>query len=345
MTAERHADQQNLPHQVQELVYHIGLVYNVVLNRDPAPEEIRRHGEGIMRGRSLIEFFNDVLLSEERRNRPHTYVVPGHFYSPIANPAELHHHVRAAANCGPQLAGVAIDRERLIATWEALLPYLTSCPFADESSGGLRYHFDNPAYGYGDAVVLHAMLRHRRPKRLIEIGSGWSSACSVDTIELFLRNECELTLIEPRPDRVRSLLGERARDVRIIDAPVQQVPAAVFEQLEPGDVLFIDSTHVLRTGSDVCYELFEILPRLAGGVAVHLQDVFWPFEYPASWILDDNRSWNEVYAIRAFLTHNDLWEILFFNDYFARFERERVQRSLPRFVQIPGAALWLQRCA
>jgi hypothetical protein len=69
----------------------------------------------------------------------------------------------------------------------------------------------------------------------------------------------------------------------------------------PINVLFIDSTHVLRTGSDVCFELFEILPRLSPGVLVHIHDMFWPFEYPRSWVVEENRSWNELYAVRAFL--------------------------------------------
>jgi hypothetical protein len=329
--------------QANRLVRHIGLVYNVVLNRDPVPEEIQRHGDEIMRGQTLMDFLSSVLLSEERRDQAKTYVVPGHFYSPIANPAELHHHLRAVANAGPELSGVAIDRAGMIATWENLLPFLTTCAFTDTPAGGFRYYFDNPAYGYGDALVLQAMLRYRRPKRLIEIGSGYSSLCSVDTLDLFQRGECELTLIEPHPQRVRSLLGDRARDVQIIEAPVQRVPPSLFEQLEAGDILFIDSTHVLRTGSDVCYELFEILPRVASGVAVHLHDIFWPFEYPNPWILEDNRSWNEAYAVRAFLTGNDRWEILFFNDYFMKFESERIQRHLPRFVESPGGSLWLQR--
>jgi hypothetical protein len=117
----------------------------------------------------------------------------------------------------------------------------------------------------------------------------------------------------------------------------------LFEQLQPGDFLFIDSTHILRTGSDVCFELFEILPRLASGVIVHFHDVFWPFEYPAEWIVDENRSWNELYALRAFLTDNGKWKILFFNNYFAKLERSLVEKTFPTFLRNPGGALWLQR--
>jgi predicted O-methyltransferase YrrM len=329
--------------QANKIVWHIGVVYNVLLYRDPTREEIQRHGDEIMRGQPLIDFFMGVLLSEERRDQPKAYVGPGHFYSPIVNPAELHHHLRAVANAGPEISGIALERDRMIATWETLLPFLTTCPFSNSPAGGFRYGFVNPAYGYGDGVVLQAMLRYRRPKRLIEVGSGYSTMCSVDTIDHFLGGACEVTSIEPQPERVRSLLGDRERGVHIINAPVQRVPVSVFEQLEAGDILFIDSTHVLRTGSDVCYELFEIFPRLASGVAVHLHDIFWPFEYPEPWLLDDNRSWNEAYAVRAFLTDNDRWEILFFNDYFVKFERERIERELPRFAEGSGGALWLQR--
>lgn len=329
--------------QNNRIALHIGAVYNVLLYRDPLPEEILRHGNDLMRGQTLIDFFTSVLLSQERLDQPKMYVAPGHFYSPIVNPVEIYHHLRAVANAGPQISGIAVDRERMIETWEKLLPFLTTCSFADKAEGGFHYGFDNPAYGYGDGLVLQAMLRYLRPKRLIEIGSGYSSVCTIDTIDLFLNGACDVTFIEPYPGRMRTLLGDRARDVRVIAAPVQRVPLDVFEQLEAGDVLFIDSTHVLRAGGDVCFELFEIFPRLASGVAVHLHDIFWPFEYPDSWLLDDNRSWNEAYAVRAFLTDNERWEILFFNDYFMKFERERIVRHLPRFAASSGGALWLQR--
>jgi len=343
MGADRLPEERQLQEQVAKLVRYIGLVYNVVLYRDPNQAEIQKHGNEMLGGLSLIDFFTNITFSEERRSLPDMYVVPGHFYSPIANPAHLHHYVRSLSKAGPELPGISLDRDAMIATWERLLPLLTTSPFADAQTPGLRYAYDNQAYGFGDAVVLQAMLRDRAPQRLIEIGSGYSSACTVDTVDTFLGGGCELTFIEPYPDRLRAILGERAEGVRIIDSAVQRVPLRVFGELGAGDVLFIDSTHVLRTGSDVCYQLFDVLPRLASGVGVHFHDIFWPFEYPNNWILDDNRSWNEIYGLRAFLTDNDRWEILFFNDYFAKFERARVQSDFPRFSANPGASLWIQR--
>ena len=89
--------------------------------------------------------------------------------------------------------------------------------------------------------------------------------------------------------------------------------------------------HVMRTGSDVCHELFEILPRLAKGVYVHIHDMFWPFEYPRSWVIDDNRSWNELYGVRAFLTNNDSWRVVMFNDYMRLLETDLIRSTHPEF--------------
>jgi hypothetical protein len=231
----------------------------------------------------------------------------------------------------------------MIRTWKNLLPFLTTIPFCGPRVPQFRYHFENPSYSWGDGSVLHAMLRLHRPKRLIEIGSGWSSACTLDTVERYLEGACNMTFIDPFPQLLRDIVGDRLANFRILELPIQQVPEATFEVLESGDILFIDSTHVLRTGGDVCFELFDILPRLARGVLVHFHDIFWPFEYPIEWVIDENRSWNEIYALRAFLSHNDAWRITFFNDYLAKRERAMIEGSYPQFMFNSGGALWLQR--
>lgn len=191
--------------------------------------------------------------------------------------------------------------------------------------------------------MLYAILRHQRPRRVIEIGSGWSSACTLDTVEQYLQGNCELTFIDPHPELLFGLIGGAATQIRILKSPVQKVPLSIFNELRAGDILFIDSTHVLRTGGDVCFELFEILPRLAVGVLVHFHDMFWPFEYPRSWVIDENRSWNELYAVRAFLSYNAEWQIIMFNDYLAKLERPLIEKTYPEFMRNSGGALWLRR--
>jgi len=149
--------------------------------------------------------------------------------------------------------------------------------------------------------------------------------------------------VHSNPTLLFDLIGEAASRVRLLKCPVQQVSLSIFDALQAGDILFIDSTHVLRTGSDVCFELFEILPRLSSGVLVHFHDMFWPFEYPRTWVVDENRSWNELYGVRALLTDNDAWRVLLFNDYLARLERPMIEATYPQFLRNSGGALWLMR--
>jgi hypothetical protein len=99
----------------------------------------------------------------------------------------------------------------------------------------------------------------------------------------------------------------------------------------------------MRTGSDVCFELFDILPRLRPGVLVHFHDIFWPFEYPYQWAVDENRSWNELYAVRAFLMDNPNWRIVMFNHYFATFQRSLIESTVPHFLKNTGGAFWIQK--
>jgi hypothetical protein len=273
------------------------------------------------------------------------YVPPGHFFSPIADPVEADRHI-AGLEAKPipfSLSGIRIDREKMTQNWNTLLPFLDNIPFSQLIEPGFRYAFENPSYSWGDGSILYAMLRSHQPRRVIEVGSGWSSACSLDTADRYFQNECEFTFVDPYPQLLKSLMGPLTKNVRVIEMPIQQVSLSAFEALEAGDVLFLDSTHVLRTGSDVCFELFEVLPRLASGVLVHFHDMFWPFEYPRLWAVNENRSWNELYAVRALLTNNDDWEIIFFNDYFAKTERQLIASSYPAFLRNSGGALWLQR--
>ena len=188
------------------------------------------------------------------------------------------------------------------------------------------------------------MLRHLRPAQIIEIGAGASSAVALDTFDRFFAERPRGCFIDPYPALLQSMLTPQDNaTVEIIEAAIQDVLLARFDALQGNDILFIDSTHVVKTGSDVTYELFEILPRIRSGVVVHFHDVFYPFEYPRQWAVDRNYSWNEIYALRAFLTGNRDWEILFFDDYFARIERARVERDAPEVLANPGGGLWLRR--
>lgn len=201
----------------------------------------------------------------------------------------------------------------------------------------------NGYFGYGDALALHCMLRHLRPKRVIEIGSGWSSCVVLDTCERFLDWEPLLTLVEPFPERLHQLVRptDPAR-FHLITDPVQRVPIEEFEALESGDICFIDSSHVSRVGSDVNHLFFEVLPALRPGVTVHVHDILYPFDYPVDWV-ERGFCWTEAYLLRAFLEFNDAVEVVLFNDLLHRRFADRMQREFPLWASEPGGSCWMRR--
>ena len=315
-------------------------LYKSLLRREPAAEEVSACCVELA-GSPLESVIERFLNSDEARRLAAAkfFVEPGSYYSPLVNLEEL----RRVPPRNDSLPLMTIDGERMRAVWRELAPLLRACPLPDQPAPGFRYHFDNSGFGYQDGSTLYAMLRHLKPRRYVEVGSGNSSACLLDTLDL-MGAATDVTFIEPYPALLDSLLkpSDRSR-VRIIAKPVQLAPDDIFDQLEAGDILFIDSTHVARTGSDVCHELFNVLPYLKPGVVIHFHDIFHPFEYPHAWIYDDNRSWNELYILRAFLMDNPGYEIIFFCDYFVKRHRADIEAVWPRALRGTGASLWLRK--
>lgn len=324
-------------------------LYQGLLGRAPEPGAVQTWAGQLEAGMDVAGLVRTFLATDEFRMRnAHAaglFVPAGHFYSPIVDTALVAPLFGSGAP--PQApAAIGIDAAVQLATWEQLLPYLQTQPFGDEKTPGLRYFFNNPAFAHADGAVLHAMLRSQRPRRLVEVGSGYSSACAIDTIDLFLGGEVELTFIEPYPQLLEELIEpQRLSRCTVVPHRVQEADPRIFEALEPGDILFIDSTHVMKTGSDVCHELFGILPRLKPGVRIHLHDIFWPFEYPATWVLQENRSWNELYGLRAFLMYNQAFRIEFFSDYFFQHFPSRIEAEFPTMLKHSGGSLWLRKMA
>ncbi len=324
-------------------------LYAGVLRREPGLEELDGIVLQFAQGLSLERLLQVMVEGEEfaLQNKVKLFVPPGHFYSPVVDPKEAERYLesRKVDFSADSLPGIPVVRADIVETWGKLVPHFVSLPFGDGLTPPYRYQYDNSMYAWGDGSVLSAMISVYRPKRIIEIGSGWSSACSIDTVQFIAKTDTKLTFIEPYTKILREVMRADYRKLHVIETAVQDTPVTIYDELEAGDILFIDSTHVLRTGSDVVFELFEILPRLAKGVIVHFHDMFWPFEYPRSWAVEENRSWNELYAVRAFLINNDAWRVLFFNDYMRLFERDLIQRTYPNFLKNSGGALWLEKTA
>ena len=271
---------------------------------------------------------------------------PGHFYSPIPSLDEVRRREEAIfAPPPPGLPELDLGDERQVALFRELAPSYADQPWYDTPSEGRRYGFANTYFTYGEALIYHALLRRLRPRRVVEVGSGHSSAVLLDTNDLFLGGAVRCTFVEPFPERLESLLRPEDRPrVDLLRSPLQEVDLGVFEALAAGDVLFVDSTHVAKVDSDVNHALFRVLPALGEGVWIHFHDVFYPFEYPREWVLA-GRSWNEAYLLRALLQGSRRYEIAFFNDYFAAFHRDELERGMPLAGRNPGSSLWLRKTA
>lgn len=272
------------------------------------------------------------------------WVPPGHFYSPLPAVDALRARETELFDAVPrEVPGVDLNEAGQLRMLDALAGYYAEQPFTAGKTAGLRYYFDNQFFTEPDAIFLYGMLRHLRPARYLEVGSGFSSCVVLDTDERFLGRSIRCTFIEPYPDRLLSLLqpGDLAR-VEILRSEVQRVGLDRFAALGAGDVLFIDSTHVAKTGSDVNYLLGEVLPRLAAGVYIHIHDIFHPFEYPREWVFQ-GRAWNEAYMLRAFLQYNDAFEVCLSNSFLQRFHAARLDAAMPLCRNHAGASMWLRK--
>lgn len=239
-------------------------------------------------------------------------ILPGHYASPLPSFSVIRERRKELFEARPsRIPGVELFEDAQIALMRTIATsYVPDMDvYLPDRESPWRYVHANQFFSNLDAAVLFGVLRHVRPRRLIEIGSGFSSAMVLDTKDRFFGHDLDLTFIEPFPTRLKSLLRpEDAAGVRILESRLEDIPLDLFDALEANDVLFVDSTHVMKVGSDVCRIIFEILPALRPGVWVHFHDVFYPFEYPESWYYD-GRAWNEAYAVRAFLQYNHAFEI------------------------------------
>ena len=272
------------------------------------------------------------------------YVPPGHFYSPIPNLGEVRKKEDVIFGHIPRsIPGIELNEQEQLSLLREFKTYYDELPFNSYKSDGLRYFFENPSYSYSDAIFLYCMLRHAKPNRIIEIGSGFSSCVMLDTNDLFFNGSIKITCIEPFPDLLLSLIRLADRDrITLLTQKVQDVELSNFEALGENDILFIDSTHVSKIHSDVNWIFFEILPRLNSGVSVHLHDVFYPFEYPKEWIYE-GRVWTELYMLRSFLQFNTSFKVIFFNTFLEHFYQTSFERDMPLCMRNRGGSIWIRK--
>jgi hypothetical protein len=271
---------------------------------------------------------------------------PGHFYSPVVNLDELENSKDRIWKKNRTLTGINLNEEKQYAFFDSLIEASKIIPFTDNpASSNFRYYFDNKTYAYADGLVLFASLLKYKPKRVVEVGSGFSSGLMLDVNDKFLNNTVYFTFIEPNPDISlnKVLRKEDYQTAEVKQHLVQDVDPDIFKALEENDILFIDNSHVSKTGSDVNYLMTEILPALNQGVIIHIHDIFYPFEYPQEWLFEHRLNWNEIFVVHNFLLFNHSFEILFFADFMQQKLRDHHLQVLPVFFKDRPGSLWIRK--
>lgn len=265
----------------------------------------------------------------------------GHFFSALPSAEERARYVRDAKR--ESIAGVDLQIDTQTALAREFATYYPDCPLAWTHDVSKRYYAENLSFPFSDAFILYGFIRRHRPRRFIEIGSGFSSAACLDSLDALGLTATQCWFVEPYPQLLHTLLRDDDSRHTVLPMGVQDVDLELFDTLEAGDILFIDSTHVSKINSDVNREIFDILPRLKPGVLIHIHDIYWPFDYPKPWIAE-GRAWNEAYLVRAFLQFNNAFRILYFNSYIHRKLNKSVFKALGVDIgKNIGGSLWLER--
>ncbi len=232
--------------------------------------------------------------------------VRDHYYEPMINPQK---HLTAPLDQDRVLPGINMNIEgqlqllgKFSYTNELLL-------FPSAKTNKLEYYYNNGRFESGDAEYLYNMIRFFKPQKIIEIGSGMSTLMAINAIEYNkLENNdytCKHICIEPY-----EMNWLEDVNVEVLRKKVEDIPMTIFNELGENDILFIDSSHIIRPQGDVLTEYLHILPVLNQGVIVHIHDIFTPKDYPAEWVLTEHRLWNEQYLLEAFLCNNNKFEII-----------------------------------
>ena len=257
------------------------------------------------------------------------HIVRNHYYEPVPDTRELKSKAWRKLS---QLVGIDMNEASQLKMLKSIFPkFLSECNFPTRSTGSpFEFHLGNNRFEALDAEVLYSFIRHFKPRRIIEIGSGFSTLVSAKAAINNQQNDSfntELFCVEPYPNNIiqQGFPGL----TKVIPEKVENTDLSIFKDLTENDILFIDSSHVVKTCSDVLHEYLEILPRLNPGVIIHIHDIFMPSEYPKEWILDQHTFWTEQYLLQAFLAFNDSFEVIWASSYMSLKHKDELEKVFP----------------
>lgn len=261
------------------------------------------------------------------------HITPNHFYQPIPDTRMLKNDLWEKES---ELVGIDMNVDFQLDLLRNVFPkYSEEYNKFPQKDTDIPYefYFDNNLFSGTDALVLHCMIRHFKPQTIIEVGSGYSTFVSAKAC-IRNRNNTKLICIEPYPNETLKQGFPGLTD--LIPKKVEDVDLDVFSRLESGDILFIDTSHVVKIGGDVNFLYLEVIPRLKKGVIVHIHDIFFPKDYPKSRVLDK-------YLLQAFLAFNSAFKILFCNSYRGLKYPSEMKSTFPHSSWIGGGSNWIQK--
>ncbi len=307
-------------------------------------EQANRLSEKLLFLAKAISFHSFERQAEafDRAEKFGAHFLPVHFYSPIPSREEI--GISTADTDYSRIPNLNPDSgtvSRLLDTYCRFSGELTD--ISESPLETMDFYWSNPAFNALDAIGLYSILRDKRPQRYVEIGCGYSSIIALKALEA--NGTGKMLCIEPYENEMLGSIQENTRYVEVINEPIQIVDTSVFSDLNSGDVLFIDSTHVSKFGSDVNFEFFQIIPFLNPGVLIHIHDIHYPLDYPIGWVRDRKVFWNEQYLLMAFLSFNSSFKPIISHSQCGANNRDKLNEIghvVGRQVA-GGGSFWFQR--
>lgn len=278
------------------------------------------------------------------------HIVPSHYDQPIPDVRDLSTR-KASIWKDSEMIGINMNGESQLMFLKEVSSkyrdeYINLPKDRDQIGSEYDFYFGNGAFEAVDAEILYCVVRYFKPSRVIEIGSGFSTLLFIRAIQANRSQErkgSSLIAVDPNPSEV--IRSNIPGLTKLIPQQVQELGLDFFQQLESGDILFIDSSHVVKIGGDVNYLYLDVLPRIKDGVIIHVHDIFLPSEYPERWVLSEHRFWTEQYLVQAFLTCNSAFEVLWGGSYMAANYPEELKATFPSYnegITQPGS-LWIRK--
>ena len=257
--------------------------------------------------------------------------IADHYYQPLINPKK---HLKKSLRDDRPLSGIDFNIKEQLQLLDQFNynEELLQMPL-HKNENTITFHHYNDSFGFGDAEYLYNIIRHFKPERIIEIGSGSSTLMTINAYKKNKQDDpsydCRIVCIEPYEQPWLEQLG-----IEILRSKVEDVDMSIFKTLKANDILFIDSSHIIRPQGDVLTEYLEILPQLNSGVVIHIHDIFSPKDYPDKWILGkEHRLWNEQYLLEAFLSFNSQFRIIGSLNYLSHHYTAEFSAKCPVYAQ------------